>query len=270
MSFYVYHLINPNTKIPFYVGKGKKNRMYVHERLTKQGKIPNNNRLLFREIKKILDGFGKIEYIKIKEGITENDALLLETQEIKKYGRRNNKTGILCNLTDGGEGVSGYKHTQMARILMSNSYKSSPNRVLASMNNFKIACHKNTGKRMLKKRHHVIVNLYKTHSIKKIQKILNVAFPTLKKYLVENGIFIKNKNRKDSNEVKLKKSLSNRGKRSRPVLQLDLNGEIIHSWENMTSACDSLGKPNRQGDIQDCCNGRQKTAFGYIWKYIEP
>ena len=35
--FYLYHLIDPRNQIPFYVGKGKNNRMYDHEKLTRRG-----------------------------------------------------------------------------------------------------------------------------------------------------------------------------------------------------------------------------------------
>ncbi len=51
----------------------------------------------------------KTEYeVVIKEdNLTKEQAFLKETEYIKLLGRSNNKTGILCNLTDGGEGVVG-------------------------------------------------------------------------------------------------------------------------------------------------------------------
>lgn len=109
-NFYVYHLINSHNNLPFYIGKGIKNRMYYHEKMVRNNKIPNNNKLLFYKIKKIIDLNGHIIYKKIKENISESSAFLLETEEIKTYGRIIDKTGILCNLTEGGEGLSGFKH----------------------------------------------------------------------------------------------------------------------------------------------------------------
>ena len=57
------------------------------------------------------------------------------------------------------------------------------------------------------------------------------------------------------------------GKKSKPVLQYDLNGNLIKEWP-------SLMEINRQleysiGNIGSCCQNRQhyKTAYGYIWKY---
>ena len=266
MEFYVYHLIDPVNGMPFYVGKGKNNRMYEHEISVLNGKIPHNNKLLFYKIKKVLVNSKNIQYTKIKENIDEKESFLLEIQEIKKYGRKNNKTGILCNLTDGGEGTSGHQHDKKTRQKMSNKSKEKY-RINISKQNFKIACKKNQGKRKLKPHHQKIIQLYKTMSIKKVQKELNVDFTTLKKYLIEYGLYIKNKNRRDSDKTKLKKSISNKGKRSRPVIQLDLDENIIKEWSCMSDACIHINKPNRQGDIQSCCNGKQHTAFGYKWKY---
>ena len=49
-----------------------------------------------------------------------------------------------------------------------------------------------------------------------------------------------------------------------PILQYDLDGNFIREWP---SASD-VGK-GVQSHICDCLNGRQKTAYNYIWKYKE-
>ena len=117
--YYVYHLIDPKTNTPFYIGKGKDDRMYHHEADVKNDKMPHNNKLLYYKIKKVLKESGKIEYVKIKENINESSSFILETIEIKKYGRKDSKTGILCNLTDGGEGQSGWRASESHRKNMS-------------------------------------------------------------------------------------------------------------------------------------------------------
>jgi len=54
----------------FYVGKGTKNRMYKHEQIVKQGKIPHNNYYLYEKIKSIIINNEKIIYEKIYENVS--------------------------------------------------------------------------------------------------------------------------------------------------------------------------------------------------------
>ena len=54
---------------------------------------------------------------------------------------------------------------------------------------------------------------------------------------------------------------------SKPVLQYDLLGNFIKEWNSAKEANLILfGKP-KSGDISACCVGRQKTAYGFIWKF---
>lgn len=48
--------------------------------------------------------------------------------------------------------------------------------------------------------------------------------------------------------------------------QLSLNGNFIKRWPSQAEIQRQLGF--RQNDISACCCGRQKTAFGYIWKRV--
>jgi len=112
-TFYVYKLVDPRSKLPFYIGKGNGNRIYSHEQLVKNNKVPNGNTYLFNKIRKILKLGYSIEYCKIAENISEQDAFQLEISEIQKYGIRG--VGCLCNLTIGGDGVTGRKASQAER-----------------------------------------------------------------------------------------------------------------------------------------------------------
>ncbi len=52
----------------------------------------------------------------------------------------------------------------------------------------------------------------------------------------------------------------------RPIYQIDKNtNEIIKKWETALDAKKWLGP----GDIQSALNGRQKTAGGYKWSYVD-
>ena len=87
-------------------------------------------------------------------------------------------------------------------------------------------------------------------------------------YLKEKNLYIKNKNRVlDSIETKIKKSIANKGKRSQPIEQYDIQNNKLNEFISITEACISISKPGRMGDITACCRGKQKTAFGFIWKY---
>lgn len=95
-DFYVYTYSDPDTGIPFYVGKGKDNRALEHlkpSRLTKRTHF-------YCRLKAMLDQgrFPKIEYVKFR--LTEQEALVLEVQLITKYGRLDKGIGSLCNHTD--------------------------------------------------------------------------------------------------------------------------------------------------------------------------
>jgi len=92
--FYVYEHIRKDTNQPFYVGKGQNKRA---------NSIYSRNRHWNNIVKKA-DGFD-VNYV--IQNIDEELALLVEIELIDVYKRR----GIaLCNMTNGGEGVSGLTH----------------------------------------------------------------------------------------------------------------------------------------------------------------
>lgn len=53
-------------------------------------------------------------------------------------------------------------------------------------------------------------------------------------------------------------------KKSKPVLQYDLDGNLIREWES-TRECGRNGF--LQSKITLCCQGKRKTHKGFIWKY---
>ena len=58
-----------------------------------------------------------------------------------------------------------------------------------------------------------------------------------------------------------------KGKKSKPVLQFDLNDNFIKEYPSTHQAERETGFS--QGNIVNCCKGRCKTAYNYIWKYKE-
>lgn len=114
-DFYVYAWLRPDGT-PFYVGKGRASR-------DKTLKI--HNPIFMRIVDKMRREGGEPRVVRWHEGLLEADAICLEVAYIKLFGRRNLGTGVLCNLTDGGDGASGYKHTKetLARMSQSSSGK---------------------------------------------------------------------------------------------------------------------------------------------------
>jgi hypothetical protein len=94
--YYVYKLINPETNLPFYVGKGKADRAESHLKLKSKTDNP-------RKDKTILEIYSKnkiplIEYT--YQNLYEDDAYLKEEELIRKYGREGFEDGgILSNIT---------------------------------------------------------------------------------------------------------------------------------------------------------------------------
>ena len=49
------------------------------------------------------------------------------------------------------------------------------------------------------------------------------------------------------------------------VLQYDLEGNLIKKWFNLREIIQNTDY--KKSNIQYCCLGKYKTAYGYIWKY---
>jgi len=93
-GFYVYaYLRETDSKTaaagtPYYIGKGSGQRAYFKNK--RQVKTPKN----------------KNNIVIVEANLSEIGALALERRMIQWYGRKDLGTGILANMTDGGDGIS--------------------------------------------------------------------------------------------------------------------------------------------------------------------
>lgn len=103
MEYYIYAYLRQDGT-PYYIGKGKGKRIN-HSHFGCGVKPPKNkNRVIIME-----------------SNLTEIGAFALERFYIKWYGRKDLGTGVLRNLTDGGNGISGFNHSQETKLKIGKS-----------------------------------------------------------------------------------------------------------------------------------------------------
>jgi len=105
-NYYVYCYLRKDAT-PYYIGKGRDNRAFV-----KHGKMPVPK--------------DKSKIVFLETNLSEVGALALERRYIRWYGRKDNHTGILRNLTDGGEGCSGIICSEKTKQKISIANKGRP------------------------------------------------------------------------------------------------------------------------------------------------
>ena len=102
------------------------------------------------------------------------------------------------------------------------------------------------------------------HSKTDPYKISSRTYEFLKLNFIEN---IKKKTISEDQKSKISKA------NSKKVTQYNFNGDIIKTFKSATDAEREMNNvPNKhwkklRNNIDACCRGNQKSAYGYIWKY---
>ena len=110
---YVYTLTDPRNGMPFYVGKGHGKRCKFH--LDEAKYYSNRKSLKLNKIRKLMSLGLKPIITKVEENVSDADAIDFECLLIAEM----RDIGIqLTNMTDGGDGAKGYKHTEEHKQMM--------------------------------------------------------------------------------------------------------------------------------------------------------
>ena len=121
--YYVYKHVRLDNNTCFYIGKGKNGRKDYPNR------NPTHDSICEKHGYKV---------VTIKKGLNEKEAFKLEVDLINCYafkmgygicikGHMNNNNKFLTNMTWGGDGVSGYKHSEEYKKMMSEAMKGEKN-----------------------------------------------------------------------------------------------------------------------------------------------
>lgn len=113
-DYYIYVYID-QYNIPFYVGKGIKDRYKISCHINQQ----TIKTYLKNKINKL--GKDNIKIALLHQNLSEEQANLYEKVWIKLIGRRDLRLGPLCNLTNGGDGISGYFHSEKTKEKIQNA-----------------------------------------------------------------------------------------------------------------------------------------------------
>ncbi len=216
---YLYRHVRLDKNEVFYIGIGSdRNFKRAYEKT-------NRNRYWKNTVNK-----SAYEVEILLEDLTWEEACKKEVEFIILYGRSDLGIGTLCNLTNGGEGVLGMKHTEKVKNKIKEDSKN-PERLATSKENLKKASTEES----------------------KRKRVFNTDYSFNK----DPRVIAKRKASTDYEKIGLKKS--------KPVLQYTLDGIFIKEWVSAYKAYKESGY--NFGHISSCCRGIKKTYNGYIWKY---
>lgn len=155
-------------------------------------------------------GWDNFEHLILASNLSKKEACKLEIYLIATY----KSIGMSYNITDGGEGTLGVRHSAEFKVRQSKLRRG-------------IQYSENTLRRMSE-----------SHKGKKLT---------------------------DAAKAKI----------SRPIIQMDLQGNILARWSSISDACRTLGFKSHS-KISECCRNRRMlrgkliskpTAYGYKWKF---
>ena len=215
MHYYTYAYLRED-RTPYYIGKGKEDRIYSKQKNIKPPK--DKSRILY-----------------LKQNLTEEEAFKHEIYMIDVFGRKDLGTGILHNLTNGGDGASGCIHSPETKAKMSAAHKG-------------------------KKNHNYGKTLSKNTKDKKSKSMKGKSIHTKKS---KKNISTKLKGK--TSPMKGKTNPNSGKKTNYKLYQYDLKGNLLNTFNSPQEAFEQTGVNKRS--ILNVINPNQysKTCYGFIW-----
>lgn len=266
------HINKCNNKV--YVGITSKS---VYIRWGKNGKNYNRNPYFWKAIQKY--GWDNFEHEIIAEHLTEKEAKNFETTLINKLNSNSSEFGY--NLTNGGDGVTGYKHTEETKKLLRelNKKRDLSNFVYSTLGkpltdehkqkisvSCKISC-KNNGAAKKVIQYSLDGKYIKLwDSIVEASEFLGINFRLIadccrgEHYRAGNYMW-RFANGDICDNITPYLELVH----DKHIIQMDMNGNYIKKWYSANDIQNELHI--RRNNISSVCTGKRKSAGGYRWKY---
>jgi hypothetical protein len=222
----VYKHIRKDTNEVFYVGIG----------LTEERASSHYNRT--KHWHHIVNKVGYTVEITHRDIIWE-EACSIEKYLISFYGRRDLGEGTLVNLTDGGEGVPGMKHSAETKALLGEQNKT-PEKMVKVMENLKKA--------------------QTPEAREKARRNRDYSF------CKDPAVIAKRKANTDYKKIASKIDYDKSAESKRiAVLQYDLNMNFIKEWRSGIDAANELNINYKSLNL--VLRGKTKSSGGFFWKY---
>lgn len=192
-------------------------------------------------------GWSNIAHEILFSGLNESEAKTKEIELIAEYKTNTRQFGY--NLTLGGDGASGYVHSEITKERMRKNHSN----VRGERNPM-------YGVILSGERNHMYGKQHTPETRKRIGLALVGS-----KHSEETRIKMSESRRGPNNPSYGKKGVDSTNHRG--VIQLDLSGEVIKIWDCISDAARELGLKNQS--IGRCCRGGRKSTGGYAWAYSQ-
>ena len=290
MEKYSVYLISHNNSNHHYIGKTNNIKQRLRQHYADSRK--KNKTFIHQWIRKYPDFNVDI----LEDNLDESISFIYEKMYIGLFKSWNIN---LMNLTEGGEGVSGYRHNNLTKKIISemNNNKKYSDESRKIMSEKKIGeKHPLYGKfvsiqtkyrnAMSSTKKHFPVNVYDlngnfinnfdSHITAKYSIYSDISFSTgeilancNRKQLTCHGFIIQYQNDDKIDEV-LFRIKNSSVKNKKDIIQYDLSMNYIATYNSSYQAEKILRTQNiniYSADIRNCCEGKCKTVKGFIWKY---